>query len=197
MIGGAGVERVVERLWAAPPGGAVPDVYALLDAARDERIHPWIRRRALDYTCLFAGPLAPELAAAAPYLVHLYRSERFSRELVELAWGRSWGTFVVASASMEELRVHFRGFLRVRDERGKRFLFRYYDPRVLRAYLPTCDARELGTVFGPVWRLCAEDESGGALLEYTQRDGALETRRVPLPPHAPGGDPAAGRGNGS
>jgi hypothetical protein len=29
-------------------------------------------------------------------------------------------------------------------------LFRYYDPRVLRVYLPSCRPSELETVFGPV-----------------------------------------------
>lgn len=173
--------RILDRLWVEEPGEPRPDVYAILDAARDARIHPWIRRRAMDYTCLFAGPLAPELAAAAPYLVHLYRGERFTRELLELAWGESWGIFVVSPASMEELRVHFRTFLRVKDERGKHLLFRYYDPRVLRVYLPTCTPRELDTLFGPVRRYALESGDGDALLEYASRGGKLLHRKLPLP----------------
>ena len=53
-------------------------------------------------------------------------------------------------ATLEELRRHFRKFLKVEDPKGKSLIFRYYDPRVLRVYLPTCNAMELQTVFGPV-----------------------------------------------
>ena len=180
MMDLARAEAVLDELWRTGERGARVDVYAILDAARDRRIHPWIRRRALDYTCLFAGKLAPELAAAAPYLVHLYRRERFTRELLELGWGGSWGIFVAAPATMEELRLHFRRFLRVSDPHGRKLLFRYYDPRVLRVYLPTCTAEELATVFGPVHRLFAESEDGAALLAYRRAAGALETEPLPL-----------------
>jgi hypothetical protein len=37
-----------------------------------------------------------------------------------------------------------------RDEKGRKLMFRYYDPRVLRAYLPTCLPGELRMMFGPV-----------------------------------------------
>ena len=37
------------------------------------------------------------------------------------------------------LRHHLKGFLRVRGESGQKMMFRYYDPRVLRVYLPTCN----------------------------------------------------------
>lgn len=174
--------RLIERLWEAPEGTAPDPVYALLDGARDPAIVPWIRRRALDHTCLFAGTLTPALAAAAPYLVHLYRGEPFTRELVEKGWGRSWGVFVASPAGMEPLRRHFRTFLRVRDERGRRLLFRYYDPRVLRVYLPTCSERELDAVFGPVRHYFAEDGEPGTLLRFGRARPGLAATSTPLAP---------------
>jgi hypothetical protein len=51
---------------------------------------------------------------------------------------------------MKRLRHHLRTLLVVKSWSGERMLFRYYDPRVLRAYLPTCTSDELRTVFGPV-----------------------------------------------
>jgi hypothetical protein len=172
---------LIDRLWEAPAGVAPHQVYALLDGARDPAIVPWIRRRALDYTCLFAGTLTPALAAAAPYLLHLYRGEPFTRELIEKGWGRSWGVFVAAPASLEALRRHFRTFLRVRDERGRRLLFRYYDPRVLRVYLPTCNERELETVFGPVRHYFAEDAEGATVLRFGRAHPGLSAARALLP----------------
>lgn len=64
------------------------------------------------------------------------------------------------------LRRHFRRFLRVTDEQGQPLMFRYYDPRVLRVYLPTCTAEELALVFGPVSAYLIEDGEvrGGAQM---------------------------------
>lgn len=173
--------HLIERLWEAPEGAPPDQVYALLDGARDPAILPWIRRRALDHTCLFAGALTPALAAAAPYLVHLYRGEPFTRELIEMGWGKSWGVFVAAPVAMEPLRRHFRTILRVRDERGRRLLFRYYDPRVLRVYLPTCSEPELDTVFGPVRHFFAEDREPGTLLRFGRARPGLCAQAVALP----------------
>ena len=57
--------------------------------------------------------------------------------------------------------------------------FRYYDPRVLRVYLPTCDADELRTLFGPISRLLCEDEEGG-LLKFWLAGGQLGSERIDL-----------------
>jgi hypothetical protein len=128
----------------------------------------------MDYTCLYRGPIAPELERAAPFLVHLYQGERFTRELLKLGWGKSWGIFVRGAESMESLRLHFRKFLRVVDERGKRMVFRYYDPRVLRIYLPTCSADELRYVIGRTGSLSAESADASALLVYRDVGGTLD-----------------------
>ena len=46
---------------------------------------------------------------------------------------------------------------------GERVYFRFYDPRVLRVYLPTCSSSELKGVFGPVGRFVVEGPEGQAL----------------------------------
>lgn len=55
-------------------------------------------------------------------------------------------------------------------------LFRFYDPRVLRLYLPSCTTEELDRVFGSVERFILEDGSG-EMLELGCREGRLEERR--------------------
>jgi len=66
-----------------------------------------------------------------------------------------------------------REFLRVRDESGKRLIFRYYDPRVLRVYLPTCWPAELDTFFGPISAFITEGEDPGEILEFRNQHGTL------------------------
>jgi len=166
------VYRIMKRLFAPAESGEVPAVFALLDAARDERILPMIRRSRLDYCCLFLGALAPVLAEAAPYLVDISPRAPFTREILELGWGESWGIFVRAQqVILQDLRRHFRKLLLVEDESqaGCKRFFRFYDPRVLRVYFPTCTWEELRFVLGPVTRYCMEGEEAGVLLEYSLR----------------------------
>jgi hypothetical protein len=66
-----------------------------------------------------------------------------------------------------------RHFLIVHTSDGKAYYFRYYDPRVLRPYLPTCTAGELTEFFGPIQTWIAEGEDPGALLRFNLADGKL------------------------
>src|SRR5262249_47179155 len=95
-------------------------------------------------------------------------------------WGQHWGIFATAPIELDALRRHFRRFLMVRDEHGKSLYFRYFDPRVLRVYLPTCNADELTIIFGPVVRYYAEGEDPSILLEYGRVDDELRQRTVIL-----------------
>ena len=157
---------------AEPDEHGAPRLYSILDGARDEQIVPKIRASGVEARCLFDGELAPALAAAAPYLVALDPSASFTRALLAQGWGDAWGVLVVSGASLDVLRRHFRQFLRVRDEDGRELMFRYYDPRVLRMYLPTCTTEELELVFGPVAAFLLEDSGGGAQMR--RAGGRLE-----------------------
>jgi hypothetical protein len=71
----------------------------------------------------------------------------------------------VTPVGLEALRRHLRRFLRVRDHTGQVLYFRYYDPRVLRVYLPTCLRSEISTIYGPISKFVAEPEAEpGALV---------------------------------
>ncbi len=178
LVPEAMVDRLAASLWSRDAIHRAPSVFMLLDAARDERVLPLLRRSRLDYRCLFLGELAPELARVAPYLVHLGRRSLATREILRLGWGQSWGVFLHSDRILQDLRRHFRRFLQVKDESGKRFFFRYYDPRVLRAYLPTCEKNELDYVFGPVQMYLVEGESINTILEFRFQDEALLRRRI-------------------
>ena len=96
-----------------------------------------------------------------------------------MGWGQSWGVFVRIK-DPSNLRSHLRGFLRVKDESGRFLLFRYYDPRVLRVYLPTCLPHELRTVFGPISSYLVEDEDGKGVIEFQFDGNRLLERRTTL-----------------
>jgi hypothetical protein len=174
---GKWMNRIQESLW---PRGSGRDVWMIIDAARDPRISGMLATTYLEHACLFSGSLAPELKAVAPYLLHLEYNDRRTERYIDLAWGNSWGVFLRCDTSLDRLRRHLRGLLTVRDPSGNRLMFRYYDPRVLRVYLPTCTPGELRTVFGPVERLWTEDERSGRMLEFSFDETKLAGREIPL-----------------
>lgn len=169
------VRRLEQELW---PRGGSRDVYMIADAARDPRVFPFLLRSHLEYTCLYSGRVSPKLEMVAPYLVQLDFDYGDTRELLLNAWGNSWGVFLKTGASMRRLRDHLRGFLMVRDPGGNRLVFRYYDPRVLRVYLPACSATELDTIFGPVQRFWAESGDGSEVIEFDYGGERMLTARI-------------------
>ena len=162
------------------PKGFARDMWAIVDGARDRSIYSSLVNSYLKYTCLYAGQLPPALERAAPYLVQLDFEELYTRRLIEGAWGNNWGIFLRCDEDDDRLRRHLRQFLRVQDKQGRRFVFRYYDPRVMRVYLPTCNSEELRTVFGPIKSFYMEDVDSATALEYSREGSRLATERISL-----------------
>lgn len=159
-------DRIISHLWQSVEGAGHLKVYALVDAARSETIYPKIMGAKVKSACLHRGKMAEELAWVAPYLVQLGCEDTFTKWLFENGWGKSWGVIVNSSSSFSEIKRHFQTFLTVYDEDGKSYFFRFYDPRVFRAYLPTCNEKELEIVYGPVTRFHMEGEKENQLIEY-------------------------------
>jgi hypothetical protein len=157
-------EQIVDALWQGLSARAA--VYAIVDGARDERIFGAVDATYQPKECLYTGDLPWQMQMTAPYLVELKPGERFTRFLLENGWGNSWASFLRTETGFKQLRRHLRQFLRVRSEDGQRLLFRYYDPRILRVYLPTCRPAELETFFGPIDSFFTEGEDPGEILEF-------------------------------
>ena len=171
------LDRVVQAIWPSPSEGL--SVWAILDCARDARIYPALRTSQLDYLCLYSGRLHPEVEAAAPHLIELSPNYRFTPKLIEMGWGRSWGVFVRIEDGAN-LRSHLRKFLRVRDDSERTLIFRYYDPRVLRIFLPTCQPDQLSTFFGPIHSYLVESPDGRSVIDYRFDGFRLVQREVVL-----------------
>jgi len=166
-------DPIREQIFAIPEG---LDVYAVLDGASAEQLPQQIGRHAVASACLLPGELDPGLAQVAPYLVALDAQSPFTDWVIGEGWGRHWGIFAVSGAGLRTLRRHFRSLLTVYDPDNLPLFFRYYDPRVLRVYLPTCTSEELDVVFGPVHRYLMEAEDGARLLRCERKEGAMVLR---------------------
>lgn len=170
-------EHLASALWSGSLPGA--SLWAVLDCARDERIVHALHLSRLDYRCLYSGRIPPTLEEVAPHLVELPRSSAFATRLLTEGWGRSWGIFV-ETTEPENLRYHLRKLLRVQDERGGLLLFRFYDPRVLRVYLPTCRTEELRALFSGIDRFHLESADGQQVLTFEFDGTRLLQRATPV-----------------
>jgi hypothetical protein len=155
-------------------------VYAVLDAASIPNFLELLDEHKPGFERLFAGELEPGMAEVIPYLVQLDPQSEFTSLISEKGWGNHWGIYAISEANIRTLRLHFRSFLQVYDPDYKPLYFRYYDPRVLRVYLPTCTPAELKTVFGPVEYFLLEDRDAGTALRFTNMGGQLVLDKIAL-----------------
>jgi hypothetical protein len=134
-----------------------------------------------EFECLFAGDLEPDIAEVAPYLARLEPESSFSKWALT-GWGEHWGIYAVVPAGMElpEIRRHFRKLNMVYGPDASPLFFRYYDPRVLRIILPTCDTGQLEEIFGPVKRFVLEGETKEQGLAFSLANGELVQERINL-----------------
>jgi pSer/pThr/pTyr-binding forkhead associated (FHA) protein len=151
-------------------------LFAILDAARDPVVYLRIHECPEQKQSLYEGPEAARLAFVAPYLISLPKQSPFLEQLVHEGWGKSWGVYLTCDKGFEEVRKHLRHFLTVELEgSSKPVLFRFYDPRVLRVFLPTCTPKEVLEFFGPITRYVIEAEEPTAILQHRRGASGLES----------------------
>jgi pSer/pThr/pTyr-binding forkhead associated (FHA) protein len=176
------VETVAQRVWRfVPPGHWL---YAILDAAREPEIVNQLCALRPEFDSLYRGRAEQTLWEVAPYLVRLDEGSEFSEWLFKEGWGKAWGILALSSADLIQLHRHFRRFLMVKGPRGENLYFRYYDPRVLRDYIPTCNRQETATVFGPIATYLIEGAEPGVIMQVLPG-----TEKVEVGSFGPGDEP--------
>ncbi|MEO8383057.1 MAG: DUF4123 domain-containing protein [Acidobacteriota bacterium] len=152
--------------------------FALIDAAREPGLFRALVAGDCTWAPLYRGQTAVRMAEVAPYLVQLDRQSRLTPWLLEQGWGRGWAVFCNAETSLDDLRSHFRRLLMARLPDDRMVYFRFYDPRILRAFLPTCTPDELTILFGPVERYVLEEDEGNGAVAFQQRENQLVWTRM-------------------
>jgi Domain of unknown function (DUF4123) len=157
-------------------------LYALLDAARQPEIPMRLKSGAIHHDCLYQGPTADALWFVAPYIARCERTSAFVTWLLEEGWGQNWGVFIAAAVDLASLRQHLRKFLLVKMECADAdFYFRFYDPRVLSIFLPTCTGDEAAEFFGPVRCYLSEGRPATYIARYspTRQGVSRDTAAIP------------------
>jgi hypothetical protein len=148
-------------------GAPTGRLYAVIDSC-DE---PSVPRKVAEIgparaVSLYRGSAEEQFERVAPYLFKV--DEQAFDWIEKKLWGSPWGIFVLAQVPLETLRTHFRHFLKVKKPDGQQYLFRFYDPRVLPAFLKSCNEQELQQFFGPVRVYGAKSDQGLSLMRLLE-----------------------------
>ncbi len=150
-------------------------VFAVLDGASIPGLRDKFFEMRPPHHCLIRGDLEPDMQEVSPYVVGLIPGTPFVDWVLEECFGKHWGIFAQSRRSLKEMRFQFRRLLTVMNEAGDPMIFRFYDPRVLNRFLPTCTPEELETFFGSVDTFFSEDAESQKMLRFRRKEGQLET----------------------
>ncbi len=144
--------------------------FALIDSAAtaavtdDDDIYNQLREPEIEKYPLLTGENAWAMERAAPYLVSLKNQAKLRQWLLKNGWGRGWAVFFTCNTDPKTVLTHLRRFFAVRAENGRELFFRFYDPVILREFLPMLSVPEALFFFGPIQRFVLEDENSQPLI---------------------------------
>jgi hypothetical protein len=153
-------EKLANLLRAEPHS-----LYALLDGSRDRAIGTFLQSSGAAFEWLW-GTEAASTPDFAPCLVGMQEPAKLLEDLIRMGWSRYWGVYLTSEAAPDAILAHLRRFLRLRTEDGETFQFRFHDPRILRALLPSSTPHEAEQLFGPISRYLMEAQDPSILLRF-------------------------------
>lgn len=153
-------------------------LYAILDAARSERIPILLQESVDEVRSLYDGVAVDTLAHVAPYLVRFRQDSGLLSRVVLEGWGNAWGIYFTCKRRLKDIRAHFRKIVMVTMEEGdpEPVYFRFYDPRVMESFLPLCTPRQEDDIFGEIDRFYFES-SDGRLVTAVRSPRSAGSRR--------------------
>jgi hypothetical protein len=164
-------DKLIQHLFSK-----VARVFMVLDGAQIPELRMKIYEMRPVHYCLLSGELEPDMQEVAPYLVRILPNTPFTDWVLAECWGKNWGIFAQTRETVIEMRKHFESLITVYDEQGTPMMFRYYDPRVWRQFLPTCQPQEIKTIFGKIDAFFVESEDKESLIRYEiSEEGVKET----------------------
>lgn len=184
---------VVQRLLAGLRQTREP-VFLLVDCARDAKILTLLGEHAADAQTLFNGPNLGTMIPFSPHLVAIDKQGKLIEDLLQEGWGKSWMVFVLGHEPFAILRDHLRELLLVESPEGKEIFFRYYDPRILRRFLPACSPAEARQFFGPVVQFWTEDEKPEFVLQFAPGPKGVAMQKFSLDEPLPAESAGPGQG---
>lgn len=113
--------------------------YAILDATKVFGLPETLDGSGLQHQCLFQGDALTEYGDSAPWVVRMEENSRLTKALFTIGdsplalWQDNVGIFLRTRLALDQLCRHLRRFVRLRDENGKWYYFRFWEPLTLLA----------------------------------------------------------------
>ncbi len=152
-------DSVIPYLWSEEDS---LNCYVIVNAGSSAWFLPYLERNDMRIACLYKGEQAKREQRVAPYLIQLPAFHSLAKELFSTPhlgqekadgpqqWYKNFGFFFCSRRGFEELLWHFRKFIILPTYDKRQLYFRFYDPRVLEAYLDRliCYPKKLAAFFG-------------------------------------------------
>ncbi|MCC6600022.1 MAG: DUF4123 domain-containing protein [Crocinitomicaceae bacterium] len=156
--------------------------FLIIDGARcgDELLNEAMKLQEKNVS-LFDHRFDESLKPLSPYLFSFHSAELYEFYFRK-GWNQSWGILIESSASLNELAQHLRKFLISPSKEREKIVFRFYDPRVLRTFIPLYNKTQLREFFGTMKYFVAEDEEKGFALRLWLENFELKKERFKVIP---------------
>ncbi len=156
-------------------------LFALLDATGFDDLPGTCRALGLVPESLYGGESQIEFQQEAPYMLRLdQRTMQNWKRLIRRALARDAGLAAVTDQPQHRARLHWKKWLSVILPDGRTAVFRFYDARILVAFLGTLSAADAQEFFGPYDALYVLPATGADLLRHEYAGGAPEGRPAKL-----------------
>jgi len=142
-----------DELFGQPDPDTPFNTFAVLDAANVANLPELLATSGLEHHCLFIGDALDEMAEVAPWVVQLEPDHRLTRNLFTEGraawqlWDKNPGMILRAPRSCEDMKKHLRKFLKVQDDGGKWFYFRFWEGATLQTVAQSSDPGDLGKLY--------------------------------------------------
>ena len=156
-------------------------LYGVLDCARAPQMYEHVARLSPESAqCLFEGRLDEQVRRASPHLVELPSTDPLSKAWRSAGWGQAWGLLLSSSATLPVVRRRLRRFTMAKLPDGSGpVLFRFWDPRVFRGYMPLVEPEDAAAWFVDIDRYIVETEDGVGSLRFSLKGGRMAIEAGP------------------
>lgn len=125
---------------------------------------------------LFKGTKDEALIEASPWLFRV-DSEQDGNLSEEMDLSMLFTLQFDSAGDIHALSTHLRKFIyQVID--GREYFFRFYDARVLKKFLPTCDEEQVLEFFGPIDQFMIGGDTENEVIQFRQEHGILKKQPI-------------------
>ena len=156
--------------------------FVVLDCAVDPSLYAHVKRlEPRAGRCLFAGDIHPEVKKVSPHLLELTPDDPLVPLWRGQGWGKAWGMWITSSADLYTVWSRLRHFTQVKLPSGEGpVLFRFWDPRVFRVYMPLVEGPDVEGWFKGIDAYVVEAEDAKGSIRFTAAGGAVKVETAPM-----------------